>query len=506
MSRFFYLLTSSLLLATGWATALAQGSPTVTPAQRLNLTLVENRSTFNINAQQNEYVNTLRLSQPGNDNPYKLTAGMLNEGNNYITFTRTDDVNNATEFARINLSAVVTKPKSDLVDYVIFDTDNPPSSNTTITASNLSSAFPNWGTNGSNLIWQTSGYAYISGQGGLTFTVPSGYSNAVLQFVIAVGSNARGGYFAYNLNSEGWYIAASATANYETDFVIDGLNSGDVISFYGVNSSQSSLAASPDFEYIAVFEIPDSFIPTIEVTPTISRMDGENWGEATSLGTSMSYEPNDTIDLYSLGYLSDQFVESTTDNSYPNAYSYKTAFNANVVLPASGQTGTDLYATADFNTQSITGDGTWALNEAGLYYTDNTYTSICAIIDYYGDILFTLPDTFVGNQVTVTVTSCTGDYGARDLYVNGMLHTFTSGTSHTWTVDVSANGTIEFKGPSDTYSVGISSIVISSGNPSSLNAPKNFGDLNDRFNHKAGETKQFSESQKERNKKVIIND
>ena len=83
MSRFFYLFTCSLLLAMGWTNALAQGTPTVSPSQRLALSVVDNQCDFNITAEENEFTNKLRLSQPGIDNPYKLTAGMLNEGNNW---------------------------------------------------------------------------------------------------------------------------------------------------------------------------------------------------------------------------------------------------------------------------------------------------------------------------------------------------------------------------------------------------------------------------------------
>ena len=120
MSKNYYYFICSLLLATGWANALAQGTPAVSPAQRLKLDLVDNRSTFVINEQQgtyeNHYVNTLSLSQPGNDNPNKFTAGMLNEGDNYITVRRYDDEANDTPFARINLSATTTTPKSELID------------------------------------------------------------------------------------------------------------------------------------------------------------------------------------------------------------------------------------------------------------------------------------------------------------------------------------------------------------------------------------------------------
>ena len=40
MRKIHYLISCSLLIAIGWANALAQESPTVTPAQRLNLELI----------------------------------------------------------------------------------------------------------------------------------------------------------------------------------------------------------------------------------------------------------------------------------------------------------------------------------------------------------------------------------------------------------------------------------------------------------------------------------
>lgn len=106
MRKFHYLITCSLLIAIGWANALAQESPTVNPAQRLNLELINNQSTFvidEVNGNRNEYTNTFRLTQPTTD--LKLTAGLLKQGDNIITITRSDDQGNSTDFARLNLSA-----------------------------------------------------------------------------------------------------------------------------------------------------------------------------------------------------------------------------------------------------------------------------------------------------------------------------------------------------------------------------------------------------------------
>lgn len=504
-----HLLMLPMLLVSGWA--LAQTAPTTgaTPAERIGLTLVNNRSTYTTAGERNNYMNSLQLNQPSGD--YKLTAGMLNEGDNHIIFHRFDNQGNDTEFARVNLNAVVTESEAELLDYLNFygDGNNKPSTNTTITANDLSGT--NWGTNGSNLIWQTSGYAYISGSGGLTFTVPAGYNNATLQFYIVVGSNARGGYFAYNLNGEGWYIATSASANYSTDFVINSVNSGDVISLYGVNNTQSSLAASPDIALIAAFILPDSYMPTIEVTPTVCYWDGENWGDATPLGTNATYTPNDTVNLYGLGTVTDSFYAETDENAHSDYYDYNITFDGNITLPSNGATGLDFYASVDFAAGgTVTGDNNWALNETNLYYIDDN-NHIAAIIFSYGDINYTMPNSFMGNQVNVTVTSCPGTYGAGDVYVNGVLHTFTAEETYTWTVNVAANGFIELRTSESSELIGISSIVISSGNGASLNAPghdslKSSKNMPVGFNHKADELKRFTGCPKERIINVTPND
>ena len=505
---------------TGWANALAQAAPTTSPVQRLNLELVNNQSTFVIdeeNGNRNEYTNTFRLTQPTD---YKLTAGMLKQGDNFITLSRQGDTEtDPTEVARINLNAVKTIPESEVIDIIDFYNDgaNPPSSQTTITQAMLSQVSENWGTNGSNLIWQTSGYAYISGDGGLTFTVPAGYNNATMQFIIYIGSNARGGYWTYNLNDEGWSVAARATANGTSSIVISGLNSGDVISLYGGRyyNNQYQLYQSPDIELIGVIHLPTSYIPTIEVTPTISywNQTNENWGTSSSLGNNVTYTPNDDINLSGLGTMTDQFSVST-ESSYPESYSYNVTYDANVVIPSSG-TGEDFYASANFTTcttsnpgsGTLTGHNGWAFNSAVAYSSNNI---ISVYIQYYGDIIYTMPETFMGNSVNVTVTTSTGDDGAGILAVNDMLHTFTAGETFTWTVPVNANGTIEFKSDGQTYSVDISSIVISSGNGSALNAPVHTGKsqygLNSKLDLKKTAPLPISESQKKRNTKTIIND
>lgn len=488
MRKLFTFIACSLLLPMGWANALAQESPTVTPAQRLNLELVNNVSRYNIDAQQNEYTNTFRLTQP-TDN--KLTAGMLKQGDNYITLHRYDDEANDIPFARINLNAVTTTPKSQVIDMLDFyqDGEGAHSGSVTLTQADLGTD-SNWGTNGTNLIWQASGYAYISGAGGFTFTVPAGYSDAKMQFIIYNGTDARGGYWAYNLNDEGWSIGARASASSSSSFVITGLNSGDVISFYGVRvyNNQYQLYQSPDIELIGVVHLPSSYVPTIEVTPTLSYWDQNNgdWSTPSSLGGSTTYTPNDAIDLPSLGNVTDQFAEHTDNNGHSDYFNYKADLDANVIIPTNGETGLDFYASADFtactttnpSSGTLTGHNGWSFNGASAYMDGNN--GIWAYIAFYGAIIFQMPETFLGNNVTVTVTSGPNLDNSDNnytgiLYVNDVLYTFTGSGTHSWTVPVSAGGIIEFKTDGQTFSTDIASIVISSGNGSALNAPAHIG-------------------------------
>ena len=468
-----HLLMFAMLCSSGWT--FAQTSP----AERLSLTLEDNRSNYTTAGERNNYVNTLRLNQPSGDN--KLTAGMLNDGDNYIVFHRIDDQGNDSTFARVNLNAQVTEAEMEVIDGMNFSS-NPPSSQTTITQAMLPD---NWGTNGSNLIWQTNGYAYISGQGGLTYSVPAGYDNAIIQLVIYVGSNVRNGYFSTNYNDAGWSVnttQVSAGGGYVVK-TFTGVNTGDVISIYGAQASGSSyyLSQSPDIDDIYFREVPKTLAASIEITPTISRWQSNDWGAETSFGNSATYSPNDLIDLYNLGEVSDIFYAETSENAHSDYYNYKVTFGGNIDLPSGGSTGLDFYASADFTaatsssptTSTFNGPNNWTFLSANIY---SPSAGKCCYILSYGSILYTMPSSFMGNSVNVTMTSSTGTDGAGPMYVNGVLHTFTAGETYTWSVPVSANGTIEFKANAaddytNSYSIDFTQIVISSGNGSSMNAP-----------------------------------
>ena len=447
-----------------------------TPAQRINISVADNQSVYTTVSERNDYVNLLRLNQPGGS--YKLTAGMLNDGDNNIVIHRIDDQGLDTECARLNLNTEINYPDTEYLGILNFygDGSSAPSSNTTLTNDYLPD---NWGTNGSGLVWQTTGYGTVTSSGGLTFTIPDGYTDAIVQMIVYVGSNARGGYFGYNYNEGGWYVTSQVTAG--GAYVLrtfTGVNSGDVISIYGGEQSGSSyyLAQSPDIALIAFATVPKSLVPTVTVTPTISYKNGESWSSATATGSATTYSVNDTIDLYGLGTIEDAFYAETDQNAHSTYYNYSAAFVANIVLPASGSTGTGFTATADFTaatttsptSAAFTGPGYWEFLGTNVY-TPTAGTS-CYIL-YYGSMLYMMPDDFMGNSVNVTVTTANSDDGTGDVVVNGISHTFTAGETYTWTIPVTANGAIEFKSDGSTFSPDMTVIVISGGTGAKLNTP-----------------------------------
>ena len=470
MKQFMTTIVCSLLLAVGWNSAWAQ-SPT---AQRIGLRVVDNKSTFNNNAELNEYENILGLYQLNED--YPITAGMLNQGDNHITLYRQGQGED--EFApavRINLSAQDSIPTPKYLSALSFT--NAPSTQTTITAAMLPD---NWGTTTDGLIWQTNGSAYIAASGGLTYTVPEGYSNATLQLVVYVGSDVRGGYFTFNFNTEGWYISSEVSAG--GSYILKSfpnVSSGQTIVIYGgmKENGSSYTYQSPDITQIGFRYIPDSYIPLVKVTPTTSHMGNEGWSDEDPLDAPKhTYTVNDLVDLDEL-QVSDIFSVSTTDNGHPDYYNYKADFEANIEIPISGSTGTDYYASADFaaatsatpSAAAFDGENNWS------FYNTNVYTPSagrCAYMLFYGRIVYRMPAYFMGSSVNVTMTSSNSSDGAGDIYVNGVLHTFTAGETYTWTVPVVAGGAIEFKGVSDTFSIDFTKIIISSGNGAPSGAPR----------------------------------
>ena len=456
-------ITCGLLLATGWANALAQG--TTSPAQRLNLELVDNVSNYNIATQQNEYTNTLQFAL-GSGNQ-KVTASMLNEGDNIITFHRLDNTGGDVECARVNLNAAHAE-----VGNLDFSSYTAPSSDQEIT--DLPTG---WSTENGNVILQTNGSGYIPSAANstfLAFTVPNGYDNETVILTVEIGNNNRYGYLGISQNTtESWAMCATTAGNsLNLNYTV---NSGDVIRFVGIESYNGDwyIADSPDITMIKLRE------NDITVTPTVSYYRDGNWTTPVALPntSAATYSINDIITLS--GQVADEFsVEITTDNNHPDSYSYKADLDANVMFPSSDIGGDNFYAKVDFSgctstaaeSATFTGPNNWAFNYAAAYHPSGY--DWCGYIVKGGSIIYTMPNTFTGSSVTVEVTSATTSDGAGHLLVDGTDYQFSSGETHSWNVTVGANGTITFEPiEGETYSIDIANIVIRSGNRSSLNAP-----------------------------------
>lgn len=447
-----------LLIAVGWTNALAQQQPTVSPAQRLALTVVDNVSVYDPVEQTNTYINTLQLTQPGNDNPYKLTAGMLNNGDNIITISRQgmkDGVNEGSpvDVASINLSAEIHKPNANPQEITRLEFGDYSTGNITLQSP--------WASNG---LTNASSGARIRGGSNyyIRYTIPQGYDNGI--FILNILTNSTG---TFRILGQTATVSQAGWVSYN----LTGLNSGGQITIQGPTSTTQY---SPYMVRLYIEWLPLDMMPSYKVTPSITNGNGD-----TTTGTQITYTPNDYINLSAIGTITDKFTVSTEDNEHPDAYNYATNFNADVEFP-SGSEVPNFYASVDFTTtqyadpatSEIVGEGEWAFPGSSIYMVDNDGHSGCLMDESFGKIIFYLPNSFAGHQVNVTVSSCVA-YGAGDLYVNGVSHTFTNGSSYTWTVETSANGIIMFEKPSsETYSIAFEKIVISSGNGSALGAPR----------------------------------
>jgi hypothetical protein len=465
MSKNYYYFICSLLLATGWANALAQGTPAVSPAQRLKLDLVDNRSTFVINEQQgtyeNHYVNTLSLSQP-TDN--KLTAGMLNEGNNYIVFTRQGDTETApTEFARINLSATSVQQEAKILTDFEFTSNTISASGWTVSSSRALSYSSYY--QGTRI---NSGSNYY-----IRYTIPQvqGVEYDGGTFLLNIGTYTAG-YFKINGTT-----TAQTTANSWNQYSLTGLNVGSTITIYGASSSGGN-GNSPYMAGIYIVWVPPTIVPTINVTSTYSQKEGNNWVNVSTLGSN-TYSPNDNVNANSFNVdVIDTFNESTENNNRPNSYNYSVDMDAHIDW--TDMTG-DYYASVDFTkgdgddltTPEFIGPNNWDYLLVS-YYIPQNGTIPALYLNGNAELIYTMPPTFSGNSVNVSVTSTNHSYGAGNLMVNNVNHEFAAGETYTWTnVPVSAGGVIQFKMKSgDQYTCDIAKIIIQSGNGSASNAPQ----------------------------------
>lgn len=459
MRKVYHYITCSLLLVAGWAPALAQGVATSTPIQRLKLELVDNRSTFDINEQINAYTNTLRISQPDGD--YKLTAGLLKQGDNYITLTRTDDTGATADVARINLKRTPQTYPDEFLSGLNF---------TSISSSgSLDSSLPeNWTSSG--LYGNRNGYAYIYGGSSyyLSYTVPADLNIHNAKVVVYIYTTTSG-YFSVG----GWI--RSASANTWNRYVVTNANAGDVIQIQGITKSNNQYVygQSPRITQVEVDWL-EPMVPVFDVTTTLSTKDSNNWSDETTLGTTVTYSPNDEVSLDGISDLVDSFTAPTSSNDHPNSYSYSATVDANVSFPTNVSENS-FYASADYQNGDgsiegivLTGPANWEYEYVG---TQDDGTN-CLWLPTYGNLLYTMPNDFPGNSVNVTIVADSGTYGSGSMLVNGMSYTFTAGETHTWTLPINANGTILFAcDPEESYTLDVSRIIISSGNSSSLNAP-----------------------------------
>ena len=467
MKKKLTLLLFGLLLAVGWTNAFAQQQATVSPAERLSLTVVDNQSVYDVAAQTNTYTNTLNFALGSGDN--KITASMLNEGDNIITFHRLDNTGGDVECARVNLSAAYVNHKAYNLD---FSSYTAPSSDQEIT--DLPAG---WSTEDGNVILQTNGSGYIPNYVTLAFTVPSGFDNETVLLTVEIGNNNRNGYIGISQNTtESWSMCETMAGNRISHSYT--VSSGDVIRLIGIMVSGSSYygSDSPDITMIKLRNENKD----ITVTPTVSYYRDGNWTTPVALPntSATTYTPRDVINLS--GQLADEFsVEITTDNNHPDSYSYKADLDANVMFPTSDVGGDDFYAKVDFSgctstaaeSATFTGPNNWEFFSARAYHPSG-YDWFGYIVEG-GSIIYTMPNTFTGSSVTVEVTSANDGDGAGHLVVDGIDYQFSSGETHSWNVTVGANGTIKFE-PIEgvTYSIDIANIVIRSGNRSSLNAPR----------------------------------
>ena len=458
MSRFFHYLTCSLLLMTGWIHAFSQGTPTTSPAQRLNLELVNNQSTFVIdeeNGNRNEYTNTFRLTQP---ETYKLTAGMLNEGDNFITLSRQGDTETEpSEVARINLNTNIVKREAEILTDIELTSTSLNETGWSVSNARNTLTYSN-----------TYGCCRINSGYDITYTIPQGYDGGTI--LLNIGTYTQG-YFKINNGS-----AQQARANSWNQYILTGLNGGSTIQIRGCNSSGSN-ANSPYIAGIYIIWAPPTIVPTINVTSTYSQKQGSSWVNVSSLG-SYTYTPNDDINANNLNVdLTDSFNELIENSNCSSCYNYSLSMDANIDW--ADMTG-DFYASVDFTkgdgdeltTPEYIGPNNWDYMLVAYYIPTNG--SIPALyLDASSDFIYTMPNTFAGNTVNVTVTSTNNNLGVGYLVVNGDSYNFAAGESHTWTVPVSANGVIRFQNATgENYTCDIAKITIQSGNGSASNAPQ----------------------------------
>ena len=151
-----------------------------------------------------------------------------------------------------------------------------------------------WSVNGTQLRLQTNGFFYILAGTGLNFTVPSGYNNASLRFVVHTGTSSYyNGTFVFTTSTGNTYTINSTAQNRDYEVTIPNVSSGDVVTITGTCLYNSTTYKySPDFSYMNAY-----------ITG----------GEATS--------GDDALYLADIMFV-DQFNAPTSTDSHPHQYSY----------------------------------------------------------------------------------------------------------------------------------------------------------------------------------------
>ena len=492
----------SIFLITGWMFCQAQS--TGAPNQRLRLDLVDNKSTFDIDNEQNHYVNKLRLNQ--SDSPYQLTAGMLNEGDNIVTVKRIDDNGNETECARINLRTVINASSVVITPDASYYRDNSWSDvepvGTTITCQfdeviDLSSIeFEDDFIESTVNNMHPARYEYLASMdANIVLPDPS------IPVILTPDNDIiMGAETSVEVLVNGYYLTEQATLTITGPFAVnpstltaDEVNNGTMvtISFTGSNHSGTGTLTITSGTTTQIVNISHrSADPVIIANPTTVNISGTATngtftvqgfdldGPITVIGNA-----NFTVSPTSIA-MEDAMAGNVTVTITPKSSIFSLT-NGTITLTSPGAESVTVqvtydppfYASIDFNkctssdatTAEIIGYNGWSLTNLTIYNPGQ----YCGYLSRGRSITYTMPTTFEGSMVYVTVTNDgTGSSSSGSLLVNDSSHSFSGGSSYTWAVNVSAGGTITFSAPSNNYSCDIAKIVISAVNPATLNKPR----------------------------------
>ena len=495
----------SVLLIAVWITGLAQSSGS--PSQRFKLVLVDNKSTFVIDSEQNHYVNTLGLSQP--DSPYLLTADMLYEGDNIISVTRLDDKGDSIECARVNLHATFNGPSVIISPSVSYYRDNSWGNEESL--GNAFTCQRNEAINLAGIEWSddfnestvgnahSSQYEYIASMdANILLPDPSMPVLLTPDNDIDMGAET-----SVETLVSGYYFSQPATltitgpfAVYPSTLTADQVNNGTMVAvtFTGSNHSGTGTLTITSGAMTRTLNISHRSAPPVIIADptTVNISGGATSGTFSVHGIDLAGPITIVGDAnFSVSHTSISMEEAMdgeiTVTITPNTGVYGTITGTITLTSPDAEPVTvqvtyesPFYASIDFNkctttdnpkSGEIIGYDGWTLTNITIYTPTSGH--FAGYLQRGLSFTYTMPSTFIGNRVYVTVYSDgTGSSGAGDLSVNSSNHSFGSGETYTWTVNVSAGGTITFAAPSNNWSCDIAKIVISATNSATMNKPK----------------------------------